>query len=154
MSNAKATTKASNPEPPIPSQDCGWLSVYDEEEIFPRCFHGNPQRNRRCPAALSILWAPTGTKPPERTVSLVFSQLRSLSLVFFLLFLSLLCSLVLLHPRVHYLEMTSDSSWPPDLTAYTFFGYNIGDLPFLLAKSSLLVETIKERKKPVKRSAL
>lgn len=90
----------------------------------------------------------------QRTVSLVFSQLRSLSLVFFLLFLSLLCSLVLLHPRVHYLEMTSDSSWPPDLTAYTFFGYNIGDLPFLLAKSSLLVETIKERKKPVKRSAL
>jgi hypothetical protein len=41
--------------------------------------------------------------------------------------------------------MTFDSSWPPDLTAYTLFGYNISDLAFLLAKSSFLVETIKER---------
>lgn len=68
----------------------------------------------------------------------------SLPLVFFPLFLPLLCSLILLHPRVHYFELTSDSSWPPDLAAYTFFGYNIGDLAFLLAKSSLLVETVKE----------
>lgn len=82
MSNAKATTKASNPEPPIPSQDCGWLSVYDEEEIFPRCFHGNPQRNRRCPAALSILWAPTGTKPPENCIPSLQSTPLTFACVF------------------------------------------------------------------------
>lgn len=76
--------------------------------------------------------------------SSLWSLQASLPLVFFPLFLALLCSLVLLHPRVHYLELTSDSSWPPDLAAYTFFGYNVGDLAFLLAKSSLLVKTVKE----------
>jgi hypothetical protein len=42
--------------------------------------------------------------------------------------------------------MTSDSSWPPHFAAHTFFGYNIGDLAFLLAKPSLPVQTVKGRK--------
>lgn len=70
--------------------------------------------------------------------------LCSLPLVFFLLFFPLLCPLVLLHPGVHHLEVASDSSWPPHLAAYAFFGYNVGNLAFLLAQSGLLVETAKE----------
>lgn len=41
--------------------------------------------------------------------------------------------------------MTSDSSWPAHFAAHTFFGYDIGDLAFLLAKPSLLVETVNGR---------
>lgn len=41
--------------------------------------------------------------------------------------------------------MASDSSWPAHFAAHAFFGYHVGDLAFLLAKSSLLVETVKGR---------
>lgn len=74
-----------------------------------------------------------------------FWGLRSLPLVLFLLLLPLLCSLVLLHSRVHHLEVTSDPSWPAHFAAHTFFGYNIGDLAFLLSKPSFLIETVNGR---------
>lgn len=66
--------------------------------------------------------------------------------VFFLLLFPLLSSLVFLHPGVHHLEVTSDSSWPAHLAAHTLFGYDVGDLAFLLAEASLLVETMKQKK--------
>lgn len=41
--------------------------------------------------------------------------------------------------------MTSDPSWPAHFATHAFFGYYIGDLAFLLAEPSLLIETVKGR---------
>ena len=41
--------------------------------------------------------------------------------------------------------MTSDPSWPAHFAAHTFFGYDVGDLAFLPAEPSLLVEAVNGR---------
>ena len=135
----KGTLSSSQEDVPLAAQghhEFRYLRSVSSDDCSAGKGRAGTKAARSCTESLLILTQPCPQK---------FWWLRSLPLVLFLLLFPLLCSLVLLHSRVHHLEVTSDPSWPAHFAAHTFFGYNIGDLAFLLSKPSFLIETVSGR---------